>query len=224
LQAISQPVAARRQRIAILAVVVVIFRVPAARAHALDELGRDTVAFDEQRVVGVAWTRKADQIAGEAKLDGIYVIRTAVPAEDISAENAVQAYKDLSRVERAFRSMKTFDLEIRPIRHWTADRVRAPVFLCMLACHVQWHLRQCASPVVKTEPSDTVKAKKATKRSADGDRVMGFDGLSAHLGTLTRNTMRVPSRPKHRFTLYAKPTPLQEAAFRLLDLDPARVQ
>jgi len=188
------------------------------------------------------FARRVDQIAQEARLDGIYVIRTSVPAEHLDAAETVQTYKDLSRVERAFRCLKTGDLEIRPIRHWTAQRVRAHVFLCMLAYHVEWHLRDALapllfhdtdlagaraerlSPVAKTEPSETVKAKKATKRSADGHRVMGFANLIAHLGTLVRNTMRVPSRPKHRFTLHSKPTSLQKAAFRLLDIDPTRVQ
>lgn len=145
-------------------------------------------------------------------------------------------------VERAFRSLKTIDLEIRPIRHWTAPPVRAHVFLCMLAYHVEWHLRDAlapllfhdterqaaraerSSPVAATEPSEAAKAKKADKRTADGLRVMSFADLVAHLGTLVRNTMRVPARPKHRFTLYSTPTVLQEAAFRLLALDPARVQ
>ncbi len=189
----------------------------------------------------LSW-RRAEQIEQEARLDGIYVIRTSVPAEHLDAAETVQAYKDLSRVERAFRSLKTVDLEIRPIRHWTAPRVRAHVFLCMLAYHVEWHLRRALapllfhdteleaakaeriSPVAATEPSETVKAKKATKRSSDGHRVMSFADLLAHLGTLARNTMRVPSRPKHRFTLYSTPTPLQEAAFNLLALDPVRVQ
>jgi hypothetical protein len=189
-----------------------------------------------------AWRRKVEQIEAEARLDGIYVIRTSVPAEDLSAAHAVQAYKDLSRVERAFRSMKTVDLEIRPIRHWNAERVRAHVFLCMLAYHVEWHLRQALapllfhdtdlaaaraerrSPVAATEPSEAAKLKKATKRSADGHRVMSFADLMAHLDTLVRNTMRVALRPKHRFTLYSTPTALQEAAFRLLDLNPLRVQ
>jgi transposase len=190
----------------------------------------------------LSFKRRADRIEEEARLDGIYVLRTSVPAEHLSATETVQAYKDLSRVERAFRSLKTVDLEIRPIRHFTAQRVRAHVFLCMLAYHVEWHLRDAmapllfhdtgleatrterTSPVVKTEPSQAVKAKKATKRSADGHRIMSFAGLVAHLGTLTRNTMRAPTHPKHRFLLYARPTPLQEAAFRLLDLDPTRVQ
>jgi hypothetical protein len=189
-----------------------------------------------------AWRRKIEQIEAEARLDGIYVIRTSVPAEDLSPAHAVQAYKDLARVERAFRSMKTIDLEIRPIRHWNAERVRAHVFLCMLAYHVEWHLRQAlapllfhdtdlgqaraerSSPVAKTEPSETVKAKKATKRNANGERVNSFVGLIDHLGTMTRNVMCVPLAARHHFTLLSKPTPLQEAAFKLLGLDPQRVQ
>ena len=190
----------------------------------------------------LSFKRRNDRIIEEARLDGLYVLRTNVPAEHLDAAETVQVYKDLSRVERAFRSLKTVDLEIRPIRHWIAPRVRAHVFLCMLAYHVEWHLRQAlapllfhdtdlataraerASPVAKTEPSEAVKSKKATKRSADGQRVMSFADLIAHLGTLVRNTMRVPSRPKHRFTLYPTPTALQEAAFKLLDLDPICVQ
>jgi Transposase DDE domain len=199
--------------------------------------------FDVEVADGyLSWQRRIEQIEQEARLDGIYVIRTSMPAEHLDAAETVQAYKDLSRIERAFRSLKTVDLEIRPIRHWTAQRVRAHVFLCMLAYHVEWLLRDAlapllfhdtdleaaraerASPVAKTEPSEAAKAKKATKRSADGQRVMSFGDLIAHLGTLTRNTMRVPLRPKHRFTLYSNPTPLQEAAFKLLDLNPLRVQ
>jgi transposase len=190
----------------------------------------------------LSWHRRLDQINAEARLDGIYVIRTSLPAEQLDAAETVQVYKDLSRVERAFRSLKSVDLEIRPIRHWTADRVRAHVFLCMLAYHVEWHLRHAlapllfhdtdlaaakaerTSPVAAAEPSDAVMAKKATRRSADGQRVMSFADLVAHLGTLVRNTMRVPARPKHRFTLHSRPTALQEAAFALLKLDPVRVQ
>ena len=189
-----------------------------------------------------SWRRKEEQIAAEAKLDGIYVIRTSVPAPELSGAQAVQAYKDLARVERAFRSMKTIDLEIRPIRHWNADRVRAHVFLCMLAYHVEWHLRQAlapllfhdtdlerahaerSSPVAATEPSPSAKAKKAIKRNANGDRVHGFAGLIDHLGSMTRNTMRMPLARKHPFTLLSKSTPLQEAAFKLLGVDPMRVQ
>ena len=138
--------------------------------------------------------------------------------------------------------MKTVDLEIRPIRHWTADRVRAHVFLCLLAYHVEWHLRQAlapllfhdteleaaraqrTSPVVPTEPSAAVKSKKAIKRNANGDRINSLAGLIDHLGTMTRNTMRMSLAEKHPFTLLSKPTPLQEAAFKLLGFDPKSVQ
>jgi transposase len=190
----------------------------------------------------LSWRRKADSIAREARLDGLYVVRTSLPAKAMSAAEAVQAYKDLARVERAFRCLKTVDLEIRPIRHWTADHVRAHVFLCMLAYHVEWHLRQAlapllfhdtdidaaraerSSPVAKTEPSPAVKAKKASKRNQDGFAVMGFAALIDHLGTFVRNTIRAPFHGDHAFVLYSTPTPVQAEAFRLLGLDPARVQ
>jgi hypothetical protein len=189
-----------------------------------------------------SFQRRIDQIDAEARLDGIYVIRTSLPAEQLDAAETVQAYKDLSRVERAFRSLKTVDLEIRPIRHWNEERVRAHVFLCMLAYHVEWHLRDALapllfhdtdlaaakgerpSPVAKTQPSESVKTKKTTKRSADGQRVMSFASLIAHLGTFVRNTIRVQSRQEHPLTLYSQATPLQEAAFKLLKIDPIRVQ
>jgi hypothetical protein len=189
-----------------------------------------------------SWQRQVAQIAAEAKLDGIYVIRTSVPAEELSTTNAVQAYKDLSRIERAFRSMKTIDLEIRPIRHWMANRVRAHVLLCMLAYHVEWHLRQAlapllfhdtdldlaraarTSPVASTEPSPSAQAKKAIKRNANGDPVHSSADLIDHLGTMTRNTMRMPQAKTHPFTLLSTSTPLQDAAFRRLGVDPMRVQ
>jgi transposase len=190
----------------------------------------------------LSWRRNADDIAREARLDGLYVIRTSLDPEAMSANEAVQAYKDLARVERAFRSMKTVDLDVRPVRHWSADRVRAHVLLCMLAYHVEWHLRralapllfhdtdldkakaQRSSPVVKTEPSESVKAKKATKLNQDGLPVMAFATLLDHLGTLARNTVIAPFHGGHSFTLYSVPTPLQAEAFKYLDLDPARVQ
>ncbi|MCP4382713.1 MAG: transposase, partial [Hyphomicrobiales bacterium] len=123
----------------------------------------------------LSWTRNRQSIAREAQLDGIYVVRTSLPADDLDSAATVQAYKDLSRVERAFRCLKTSDLEIRPVRHWTAQRVRAHVFLCMLAYHVEWHLTSKlapilfhdtdieaaraarSSPVVKTKPSSKAK-------------------------------------------------------------------
>ena len=132
-----------------------------------------------------AWRRRDDQIAAEARLDGIYVIRTSVPAAQMDAAQTVQAYKDLSRVERAFRSLKTVDLEIRPIRHWNADRVRAHVFLCMLAYHVEWHLRQALAPLLFHDID--IGAAKAERRSPvasteprnGSDSFIGLDRLSS---------------------------------------------
>lgn len=190
----------------------------------------------------LTFERKPDSIAHEAHLDGIYVVRTTVPAEHLPADEAVQAYKDLARVERAFRSLKTVDLDIRPIRHWTENRVRAHVFVCMLAYHVEWHLRQALapllfhdteiaaaraarqSPVARTEPSADAKDKKATKRTKAGLPVMGFGELMSHLGTLARNTLVLPHQAGHSVTLHSRPTALQEAAFELLGIDPLRVQ
>ncbi len=138
----------------------------------------------------LTWRRRDDTVAAEARLDGFYVIRTNVPAEDLDTAQAVQAYKDLARVEWAFRSLKTSELEIRPIRHWKASRVRAHVFLCMLAYHVEWHLRQAwtpllfddpepetgralrASPVAPAEPSPAADIKRATRRTDEGLPVM----------------------------------------------------
>ena len=189
----------------------------------------------------LAWQRNLASIDQEARLDGLYVIRTSLPAEVMDAAETVQQYKNLAKVERAFRSMKTVDLEIRPIRHWTPDRVRAHVLLCMLAYHVEWHLRAAlapllfhdteieaarakrSSPVVRTEPSEMVKAKKATKHTPDGLPVMSFADHIAHLGTLTRNQVRAPFHGDHSFTLYSTPTPLQAEAFNRLGFDPARV-
>lgn len=189
-----------------------------------------------------SFARDRAAIEAEARLDGIYVIRTSVEADALSAGETVQAYKDLSRVERAFRCLKTVDLDIRPIRHWAAPRVRAHVFLCMLAYHVEWHLRRAlapllfhdtdlqaaraerASPVDRTEPSQTAKRKKAAKRNHNGLPVMGFADLLRHLGTLAANTMVAPLQGEHAFTLYSRKTPLQEAAFELLGFDPLRVQ
>jgi len=189
----------------------------------------------------LGFRRTPDSIAREARLDGIYVVRTSVAAEAMAAAETVQAYKDLARVERAFRCLKTVDLEIRPVRHWMADRVRAHVFLCMLAYHVEWHLRQAlapllfhdtdiaaaraerASPVGKTEPSPSAKTTKATRRNADGQPVMAFADLMDHLGTLARNDLSAPLQDNRSIILYTTPTRLQEAAFNRLGVDPRRV-
>lgn len=190
----------------------------------------------------LTWRRREDAIAAEARLDGLYVIRTSVPAADLDTGQAVQAYKDLARVERAFRSLKTAGLEIRPIRHWKPSRVRAHVFLCLLAYHVEWHLRQAwklllfddpepetgralrTSPVAKAEPSPAAQSKRTSRRTDAGLPVLGFTQLIGHLGTLTRNTVRVPLQGGHSFTAFAHPTDLQRKAFDLIAIDPARVQ
>ena len=190
----------------------------------------------------LTFRRKGDSIAEEARLDGIYVVRTGVPAQALMPDETAQAYKDLARVERAFRNLKTADLEIRPVRHWTPDRVRAHVFLCMLTYHVEWHLRQTlapllfhdteiaaaraerGSPVCKAEPSRSAQAKKATKRNGNGHPVMAFADLMDHLATLTRNVLVAPFRGNLPVILYASPTPLQEAAFERLGINPRRVQ
>jgi transposase len=190
----------------------------------------------------LSWRRDTDGISAQARLDGLYVIRTSLSAEAMSAAQAVQSYKDLARVERAFRAIKSTDLEIRPIRHWSADRVRSHVLLCMLAYHVEWHLRTAlapllfhdtdldqakaerSSPVVKTEPSELAKAKKTSKLNPEGLPVMAFSTLLDHLGTLARNTVTAPLHGDHSFTLYTKPTPIQTQAFDYLHIDPTRVQ
>src|SRR5208283_4518 len=204
-------------------------------------IGRRKMAKHFEIEIGeahLAYQRKAESIEREARLDGVYVVRTSLPASAMTAAETVQAYKDLARVERAFRSLKTVDLEIRPVRHWAEERVRAHVFLCMLAYHVEWHLRQALapllfhdadiaaaraerpSPVAKTEPSPAAQAKKATKRNHDGQPVMGFSDLIAHLGTLARNTVAAGLQKGHSFTLHTSPTAIQETAFRLLGIDP----
>ena len=190
----------------------------------------------------LTWQRRQDAIAAEARLDGLYVIRTNVPADQLDTAQAVQAYKDLARVERAFRSLKTAELEIRPIRHWKPSWVRAHVFLCLLAYHVEWHLRQAwkplifdvpepetgralrPSPVAKAVPSSAAEAKRASRRTDAGLPVMGFTLLLRHLSTLTRNTVRVPLQRGHSFTAYAHPTDLQRKAFQLIAVDPERAQ
>jgi hypothetical protein len=176
-------------------------------------------------------------IAAEAALDGIYVLRTSVPAAALAAADTVRAYKSLARVERAFRSLKTVDLEIRPVFHWSAPRVRAHVWLCMLAYYVEWHMRACLapmlfddhdradaealrpSPVAKAKPSPAARRKATTKRTADGLPAHSFRSLLADLATLTRNTVRFGRGTTTE--LLATPTPLQQRALDLLGLKPA---
>ncbi|HUB16899.1 MAG TPA: IS1634 family transposase [Acetobacteraceae bacterium] len=189
------------------------------------------------------FARKTEAIADEAKLDGIYVLRTSLPAEHTDTAGTVLAYKGLARAERAFRCLKTVDLELRPVFHWTAPRVRAHVLLCMLAYYLEWHMRQRlapllfddtdpaaaaaqrASPVAKARPSPAAKRKTDTRRTdpVDGTSfpVHSFRTLLADLATLTRNVVCFAGR---RLSLVmATPTPLQRRALTLLGADPAAV-
>lgn len=190
----------------------------------------------------LTWQRRHEAIAQEAALDGLYVIRTSVPAEQLDAAAAVAAYKSLSHVERAFRSIKTVDLHVRPVFHYNAQRVRAHVFLCMLAYYVEWHMRarlkpmlfddeyldeassSRASPVVKAIRSEHAKAKDASKTADDGLPLHSFRTLLQDLGTLAYNVTHTPLNPEAKFVLTTRPTPLQAKAFALLGLNPACTQ
>jgi hypothetical protein len=195
-----------------------------------------TVAED-----GFTFGRNHARIADEARLDGFYVIRTSVEDKALAAENVVGAYKSLARVERAFRSLKTVDLHLRPIHHWLAPRVRAHVFLCMLACHVEWHMRERLKPILfddddpaaaarertsivaPAQPSPAALRKRASKLTANGGPVHSFHSLLRDLATCTLNEMTTTLNAAYSFTLVATPTPIQAQAFRLLDVDPTKL-
>jgi hypothetical protein len=180
------------------------------------------------------FARDEAAIARAAALDGFYVLRTSVPAETLDTAATVLAYKSLAQVERAFRSLKSVDLEVRPIHHRLAGRVRAHVFLCMLAYHVVWHLRQAlapllfedhdrvaaaagrASPVAAAAVSPAAAAKAQTKRTAAGQPVHSWRSLLQDLATLTRNTVRLGDAPP--LTLLSRPTPLQQDVLHRLGL------
>jgi hypothetical protein len=154
------------------------------------------------------FARDEAAIAREAALDGFYVLRTAVPAATLDAGATVLADKSLAHVERAFRSLKSIDIDIRPVHHRRAGRVRAHVFLCMLAYHVAWHMRRKlapllfedhqrpaaavsrTSPVAAAEVSPAARAKARSRKTDDGEPVHSFRTLLADLATLTRNTVR----------------------------------
>ena len=182
-----------------------------------------------------SYARKQDSIQAEARLDGIYVLRTSAPADVIDAAGTVRAYKGLAAVERAFRCLKTVDLHVRPIHHRLDARVRAHVLLCMLAYYVEHHMRQAlapllfadddpagaaqrrGSPVEPATPSESAERKAATKRSADDQPVHHFRGLLDHLATLTKNTVQ-PHSGLPAFDQLTVPTPLQRQAFERLDV------
>jgi hypothetical protein len=198
-------------------------------------LGRRKVAKHFRLTISeetLSFVRNEAAITAEAALDGFYVLRTSVPANDLDAGAAVLAYKSLAQVERAFRSLKSIDLDIRPVHHRLAGRVRAHVFLCMLAYYVQWHMRRKlapllfedhdrpaaaaarTSPVASAQVSAAARAKARARKTEDGKPVHSFRTLVADLATLTRNTVRFGDNLP--MTVLSRSTPLQQRAFDLL--------
>jgi transposase len=186
----------------------------------------------------LSWSRREESIAEEAKLDGIYVIRTSETAEQLSAADTVRGYKSLAHVERAFRSLKSLDLLIRPIHHRTEERVPAHIFLCLLAYYVEWHLRRVwapllfedeelpqersrRDPVLPARSSESTQAKKRTHQTADGLPVHSFATLLADLATRARVTYSLKKDDSGpTFQQVPPPTPLQAKAYELLNLLP----
>jgi len=185
-----------------------------------------------------AYHRREREIAAEAALDGLYVVRTSVGSERLDSAAVVETYKRLSAVERDFRVMKGDDLAVRPIFHWKADRVRAHLFLCFLAAYVRWHLEAAWAPLLfrdevppaRTDPvapperSASALAKEADHRTPDGLRVGSFATLLAELATLTRNRV-VPAGTDERaaFEVLSEPTPVQARALALIGVSPGSV-
>jgi transposase len=183
-----------------------------------------------------SFARKTAEIAAEAATDGIYVVRTSLPAETLDDAATVRSYKSLALVERAFRCIKTVDLHVRPVYHWLADRVRAHVLLCMLAYYLEWHMRQRLAPmlfddtdkqaaealrasvVAKAQRSPAAVTKQTTGLTEDGLPVHGFRSLLADLATLARNTITTAISPHYPLTVLTRPTPVQQKAFALLGL------
>ena len=177
---------------------------------------------------------REEQIAAEAALDGIYVIRTSLSKREMSAADAVRSYKSLSEVERAFRSLKTVDLEVRPIHHRLANRVRAHILLCMLAYYVEWHMREAwrpilfadedleakahRDPVAPAKRSEAAEAKAVTKTLADGTPAHSFRTALEDLSTIVRNNCQAPGAPSApTFAVVTTPSPAQQRAIDLLD-------
>ena len=208
--------------------------------------GKDAIALKVGKVVGrhkmakhfvldvaedsFSFSRNEASIAEEAALDGIYVLRTTIREGELDAAGVISAYKDLSGVERDFRSMKAIDVDIRPVHHRLEDRVRAHAFLCFLATYLTFHLRATLAPLTfldterpgRSDPvapaprSASARQKDATNKNAEDAEVRGFRELLEHLGTLTRNTMRVVGGEGVTFELLATPTPTQRRVFELL--------
>jgi transposase len=187
-----------------------------------------------------SYRRRERRIEREAQLDGLYVIRTSEPKEALSAEQAVRSYKNLARVERAFRTLKGMDLRIRPIHHRHEDRVRAHIFLCMLAYYVEWHLRQAwaellfddealplerhlRDPVAPAKPSKAAQQKKSKRLTGEGLPIHSFSTLMGELGTLCRHRCRLTADPDTPVIQQdTEPTPLQARALELIRLFPVQ--
>jgi len=184
----------------------------------------------------LSFARKDTEIAAEAATDGIYVVRTSLPVESFDDATTVRSYKSLALVERAFRCIKTVDLQVRPVYHWLADRVRAHVFLCMLAYHLEWHMRQRLAPMLFDDPdkhtaealrtsvvaqaqrSPAAVTKQTTGLTPDGLPVHSFRSLLADLATLARNTVTTAITPDYPITVLTRPTSIQQKAFALLGI------
>jgi len=220
-------------------------RVAAGRLKGKDRIGlcvgkvlnRYKVGKHFDLVIGDASLEYAindERVAQEAALDGIYVIRTAVPPARMNSDDVVRNYKNLSQVEQAFRSMKTVDLEVRPIYHRLADRVRAHLLLCMLAFYVKWHMMQAWRPLLFADEQQAAKAQRdpvapakrspsalrkvSSKTLDDGTPAHSFGSLLHHLSAVVRNVCRRPGAPPHEptFTLDTTPDAKQQQALELL--------
>ena len=190
----------------------------------------------ELRDDGFSYARDEKAIADEAALDGFYVVRTNVEAKRMSATDAVRNYKSLSRIERAFRSIKTVDLKVRPIHHRKEDRVRAHVFLCMLAYYVEWHMREALAPLLfddeDPEAGEALRSSivapaerspsatdKASRKRTDGDLpVHSFQSLLGDLATIAINRVRPKAAAIAEFDKLTEPTASQAQAFKLLQV------
>jgi hypothetical protein len=183
-----------------------------------------------------SFARKTAEIAAEAATDGVYVIRTSLPVEAFDDAATVRSYKSLAFVERAFRCIKTVDLHVRPVYHRLADRVRAHVFLCMLAYYLEWHMRRRLAPmlfddtdkeaaealrasvVAQAQRSPAAVQKQTTGLTPDGLPVHSFQTLLADLATVARNTITTAITPNYPLTVVTRPTAIQQKAFQLLDV------
>jgi transposase len=183
-----------------------------------------------------SYARKTAEIAAETATDGLYVVRTSLLAETLDDADTVRSYKSLARVERAFRCIKTVDLNVRPVYHWLEDRVRAHVLLCMLAYYLEWHMRQCLAPmlfddtdkeaaealrssaVAQAKRSKTAVKKQTTGMTPDGLPVHSFRTLLTDLATMARNTIITAINPLYPLTVVTRPTPVQQKAFDLLGI------